>query len=709
MPSPTFLPLSTRSVDVHFVRVMSKIHTIAIMGPATAAAFDFLKKFRVATLKMPTWHDENLLTPRQSLQKRGMLALDDVPFEETEEELTKDETHCFEEFLQMWKTHRGGSIVCAEEGEALFQKWPHTKRTRHGPAGHTNHEAHAPQSSGEPRMGISHDHRACPFPLPRDAFQNNVQRGNQKMSPTEAAYMKQYYQAYRQAQRSWVRREGAASEVPEVRPALALGTEVELRMGTPVSPFRSTSDPDKAALADLRVLCEEMADCAESAVAAVWGRIRLGLDNFFARRAQADQAILHSTAAADRFRFIPDLGLARTLADGVLVAINMRQPELLECQQLIACCGYAGIPVVVGVTNHCEDLTPLKAKLPDAKVLSLDPHEQFLDELHRLIKTPVCANKIQASVPPKWPTTRSSGTSPSASAAKAKPAYGVSGWYEAPESPAAQDPHGHSSSTTTTTTYQEPKIMCDVHQKWRSPGNLKTSVDGLHFCLPSRVCKLSTPEKLDRSGNHQKCKHNVRKDTCQTCTPTSHCEHGKRIGRCRVCSSDNFCVHNVRKDTCQTCTPTSHCEHGKRIGRCRVCSSDNFCVHNVRKDTCQTCTPTSHCEHGKRIGRCRVCSSDNFCVHNVRKDTCQTCTPTSHCEHGKRIGRCSVCSSDNFCVHNVRKDTCQTCTPTSHCEHGKRIDRCRACTLENFCVHNARKGTCTKCSPVERKVKYGRH
>ena len=627
MPSPTFLPLSTRSVDVHFVRVMSKIHTIAIMGPATAAAFDFLKKFRVATLKMPTWHDENLLTPRQSLQKRGMLALDDVPFEETEEELTKDETHCFEEFLQMWKTHRGGSIVCAEEGEALFQKWPHTKRTRHGPAGHTNHEAHAPQSSGEPRMGISRDHRACPFPLPRDAFQNNVQRGNQKMSPTEAAYMKQYYQAYRQAQRSWVRREGAASEVPEVRPALALGTEVELRMGTPVSPFRSTSDPDKAALADLRVLCEEMADCAESAVAAVWGRIRLGLDNFFARRAQADQAILHSTAAADRFRFIPDLGLARTLADGVLVAINMRQPELLECQQLIACCGYAGIPVVVGVTNHCEDLTPLKAKLPDAKVLSLDPHEQFLDELHRLIKTPVCANKIQASVPPKWPTTRSSGTSPSASAAKAKPAYGVSGWYEAPESPAAQDPHGHSSSTTTTTTYQEPKIMCDVHQKWRSPGNLKTSVDGLHFCLPSRVCKLSTPEKLDRSGNHQKCKHNVRKDTCQTCTPTSHCEHGKRIGRCRVCSSDNFCVHNVRKDTCQTCTPTSHCEHGKRIGRCRVCSSDNFCVHNVRKDTCQTCTPTSHCEHGKRIDRCRACTLENFCVHNARKGTCTKCSP----------------------------------------------------------------------------------
>ena len=52
---------------------------------------------------------------------------------------------------------------------------------------------------------------------------------------------------------------------------------------------------------------------------------------------------------ADGFRFSPDLGLARTLADGVLVAINMRQPELLECQQLLACCGYASTPLVVWV------------------------------------------------------------------------------------------------------------------------------------------------------------------------------------------------------------------------------------------------------------------------------------------------------------------------------------------------------------------------
>ena len=423
MPSPTFLPLSTRSVDVHFVRVMSKTHTIAIMGPATAAAFDFLKQFRLATLKMPTWHDENLLTPRQSLQKRGMLALDDVPFEETEEELTKDETHCFEEFLQMWKTHRGGSIVCAEEGEALFQKWPPSMAQ---PAGHTNHEAHGPQSSGEPWMGIS---REWPFPLLKDAFQNNVQLGNQKMSLTEAGHMKQYYQAYRQAQRSWVRREGAASEVPEMRsesgqPALALGTEVELRMGTPVSPFQSTSDPDQAALTDLRVLCEEMADCAESAVATVWGRICLGLEKFFARRAQAQQAILHSAAV-------------------------MQWDQCMHQWR---------------------------------------PYLTFLSTGLHLLHVPLRALRTQ--------------------------------------------------KFSELQTLQQPILLPCSH--WEV-GVHVWHVSFLTLCTQkfSELQTLQWPILLP-------CSHwEVGVHVCQTCTPTSHCEHGKRIGRCRVCNSEDFCVHNV--------------------------------------------------------------------------------------------------------------------------------------------------------------------
>lgn len=140
-----------------------------------------------------------------------------------------------------------------------------------------------------------------------------------------------------------------------------------------------------------------------------------------------------------------------------------------------------------------------------------------------------------------------------------------------------------------------------------------------------------------------------------------HCEHNKRLNRCRLCGGSEFC------------------EHDKIKYKCIQCKGASICEHNILKNICTNCMGSGVCEHKKRKSQCVKCKGSYICIHNIVKNQCVKC-------HGKGI-----------CEHNKRKTQCKKCKGISICEHNKQITQCLECKGISICVHSKIKSRCIDC------------
>ena len=164
------------------------------------------------------------------------------------------------------------------------------------------------------------------------------------------------------------------------------------------------------------------------------------------------------------------------------------------------------------------------------------------------------------------------------------------------------------------------------------------------------------------------------------------CEHKSRIGRCRICSPQNFCKHGrILESSCKECG-RGLCEHGKRKQFCKECGGSIFCNHGKQKQLCKECGGSQLCKHKRRKNQCIECDGALICPHKRLRNICIECNGTSICEHKKIRNRCVECKGTSICKHGKDKYSCKDCDGNGICEHKKERRRCLICNPMGYFI-----------------------
>ena len=229
----------------------------------------------------------------------------------------------------------------------------------------------------------------------------------------------------------------------------------------------------------------------------------------------------------------------------------------------------------------------------------------------------------------------------------------------------------------------------------------------------SSEIEVKIPEH--KPGQHKRCIHNRRANSCKDCGGNQICEHKRFRGRCKDCNGSQICEHNRERPICKDCKGSQVCEHNRIRGRCTLCKGNSICEHNKLKSICVQCKGNGICQHSRIRSSCTLCKGNRICEHNRLKSVCVLCHGSQTCEHNKlkivckechgscickhnRIKKnCIECPGNHICEHNRIKYKCRDCHGTAFCEHDRLKSRCKVCKGTGICQHNKRKEYCKQC------------